>query len=296
MDTNFQKTKLILFFFFILFLFLMINGCNNDNDEKNINDDEDPKSQLTPADYTNSFGMTFNLIQPGTFIMGQIEEPKIGEIMYQEVTLTQPFYIQTTELTQKQWVAVMGEFTSWHPPHQSCSSCSSCPNCPVEEVVLTFLEYFLQTLNEQGEGTYSIPTEAQWEYAARAGSTTAFANGEMTGFDCDYDANLDSMGWYCFNSGGIAQEVALKKPNAWGLYDMHGNVREWVSDYFGGSYSATPVVDPTGPSGSNAKLGFRRIVRGGGYQDSVQACRSYDRNSSEPVPAFRVGVRLIRLP
>jgi len=101
------------------------------------------------------------------------------------------------------------------------------------------------------KGTYSLPTEAQWEYAARASSTTAFANGDIIEYGdtwgAIYDPNLDAMAWYPYNSNSTTHEVAQKNANAWGLYDMHGNVYEMCQDWYG-DYPTSSVTDPTGPS------------------------------------------------
>jgi len=146
------------------------------------------------SQFTNPLGMTFNLIPAGTFTMGSPEdEPGRNDNETQhQVTLTQAFYMQTTEVTQGQWEAVMGENPS---SFQDCGD-----NCPVEAVFWDDIQGFIAKMNERGEGTYRLPTEAEWEYAARAGSTTAFANGGIPETVCGYDPNLDEMGWYCGNS------------------------------------------------------------------------------------------------
>jgi formylglycine-generating enzyme required for sulfatase activity len=148
-------------------------------------------------------------------------------------------------------------------------------------------------MNNLKEGTYRLPTEAEWEYACRAGSSTSFANGPITDLYCGYDPNLTAMGWYCNNStvtyGGCenissylgpacagTNPVAQKRPNTWGLYDMHGNVQEWCSDRYI-AYTADSVVDPTGDSTSTA-----RIYRGGCWHDFAQNCTSTVRHSSCP--------------
>jgi formylglycine-generating enzyme required for sulfatase activity len=244
--------------------------------------------------------MTFNLIPAGAFTMGSPEdEPgRYNDEAQHQVTLTQAFYMQTTEVTQDQWQAVMGSNPS------TFSSCGS--NCPVESVSWDDIQGFISALNARGEGTYRLPTEAEWEYACRAGSTTAFANGGISVTDCSYDADLNAMGWYCYNSdvtySGCADcsswggpvcagthPGAQKQANAWGLYDMHGNVWEWCSDWYG-SYPSGSVTDPTGPS-----TGTFRVLRGGCWVDGAQFCRSAGRNL---YPSFRIsggGFRLVAL-
>ena len=236
--------------------------------------------------YTNSLGMTFVLLPAWMFTMGSPEdEPErdSGEIQHQ-VTLTQPFYMQQTEVTQGQWEAVMGS---------NPSDYSGCPNCPVEGVSWDDAQDYIVQMNLLGEGTYSLPTEAQWEYAVRAGSTTAFYNGDMTGSSCGYDPNLDVIGWYCYNDEGQTSQVAQKTPNAWGLYDMSGNVREWCQDWYGEDYySSSAVTDPAGPSS-----GRTRVWRGGGIGSFPETCRSANRAGSYAhASSNSIGFRLTRKP
>ena len=134
--------------------------------------------------------------------------------------------MQTTEVTQGQWRSVMGSNPS------DFANCGN--NCPVENVSWDDIQSFITAMNQRGDGTYRLPTEAEWEYAARAGSTSAFANGGISVTDCSYDPNLDAMGWYCGNASSTTHSVGGKQPNAWGLYDMHGNVWEWCQDWYGG--------------------------------------------------------------
>jgi formylglycine-generating enzyme required for sulfatase activity len=137
---------------------------------------------------------------------------------------------------------------------------------------------------------YRLPTEAEWEYACRAGSTTAFANGAITSIDCaPLDPNLDLMGWYCGNANDGAHPVAQKLPNAWGLYDMHGNEWEWCNDWFG-TYGGT-VTDPVGPG-----AGDFRVIRGGNWDWHAQNCRSASRYGSYPYNEnnFPFGFRPVR--
>ncbi len=139
------------------------------------------------------------------------------------------------------------------------------------------------------QGTYALPTEAQWEYGARAGSTTAFYNGGIT--SCyDEDSNLNVIGWYDYNSESKTHSVAQKTPNAWGLYDMSGNVWEWCQDWYG-SYSSSPSVDPTGPNS-----GSSRVIRGGCWNYGAGRCRSADRGHRYPGGRGSfIGFRLVRL-
>ncbi len=240
--------------------------------------------QTSPPDtFTNSLGMTFKYIPPGTFTMGSpTDEPgRDSDETQHQVTLTQGYYLQTTEITQGQWKAVMGSNPS------SFSSCGD--DCPVESVSWDDVQDFVAAMNQLGEGTYRLPTEAEWECAARAGSTTAFANGGITETVCGYDPNLYAMGWYCHNSGDMTHPVAQKAANAWGLYDMHGNVWEWVEDWFG-DYPSGSVTDPTGPAS-----GSYRVLRGGGWYYYAGYCRSANRGGLTPdVRGGNLGARLLR--
>ncbi|MFO8030217.1 MAG: SUMF1/EgtB/PvdO family nonheme iron enzyme [Cyclonatronaceae bacterium] len=240
---------------------------------------------MPDGDMTNSIGMTFNYIEPGTFMMGSPEdEPgRWSRETQHQVTLTQEYYMQTTEVTQGQWKAVMGSNPS------SFSDCGD--DCPVENVSWNDAQDFIDALNSMDQETYRLPTEAEWEYAARAGSTTAFANGQIMETGSGYDPVLDSIGWYTYNSDSSTHPVAQKDPNAWGLYDMHGNVYEWVSDWYG-TYPSSAVTDPTGPASSTY-----RVVRGGSWSHGARLCRSAYRYSFSP--GFRnrnYGFRLVLLP
>jgi len=241
------------------------------------------------ADFINSIGMTFNLIQPGSFIMGSPKD-ELGRSLLRnetqhEVTLTQPFYMQTTEVTQKQWEAVMGN----NPSHST--SCGE--NCPVEEISWNDIQLFMNALNNLDQDSYRLPTEAEWEYAARAGSVTALANGNLTETSCGYDPNLVEMGWYCNNSENTTHPVASKVANAWGLYDMHGNVWEWCQDRFG-RYPVDAATDPTGPT--DLGLGYR-VLRGGSYYAIAARSRSAQRWSDPPnETSWSHGFRLVLEP
>ncbi len=243
------------------------------------------RSLSVPDTLTNSLGMDFVYIEPGTFMMGSpTDEPsRDSDETQHQVTLTKRFYMQTTEVTQGQWTAVMGSNPSYF------SSCGD--NCPVEQVSWNDAQDFIMALNAMGEGAYRLPTEAEWEYAARAGSTTALANGGITELYCDHDPNLDAMGWYCGNAGGTPHPVAQKQPNAWGLYDMHGNVWEWCQDRYG-NYLSEAMINPEGPSS-----GSSRVWRGAGWSSDARNCRSAVRYYLNPDVRYNnLGFRLVRAP
>lgn len=247
--------------------------------------------------FTNSIGMKFVYLQPGTFIMGspsrEIErilqnypfEKQLDEVEHQ-VTLTEGYYIQTTEVTQGQWKAVMGNNPS------EFIICGD--NCPVESISWEDVQVFIQKLNSleatsPSHNEYMLPTEAQWEYACRAGSKTSFTNGKLIGLD--NDLNLDTVAWYLGNSFQTVHPVATKNPNRWGLHDMHGNVLEWCinSKY---RYPDYPVKNP--PI-SYLDSGSDRVYRGGSWGDLPYACRSAYRKEAEKSYRHKnLGFRLIK--
>jgi formylglycine-generating enzyme required for sulfatase activity len=245
-----------------------------------------------PGTYTNTIGMTFKLIPAGTFIMGSpagtvtvpaavpVWPAELGRFSIETqhvVTLTKSFYMQTTEVTQGQWQQVMGTTPSFY------TDCGS--NCPVEQVSWDDAQNFIDALNASEGRTncntmpktcYSLPTESQWEYAARAGTVTAFYSGDITYNDCTVDPNLDAIGWYCGNADSTTHPVAQKAPNNWGLYDMSGNVYEWCYDWYG-TYPPGPEPDPTGSA-----TGSYRVIRGGYWNGLAGFTRSASRSSTTP--------------
>jgi formylglycine-generating enzyme required for sulfatase activity len=214
----------------------------------------------------NSLGMEFVWIEPGTFMMGSRWNERgsfLQEHHKHEVTLTRGYYLQTTPVTQGQWKAVMGDNPSGFKDKG--------PDYPVEKVSWNAVQIYIQILAELVKRECRLPTEAEWEYACRAGSQTAYSFG--TGAD-----ELDQYAWFEGNSGGSTRPVGQLKPNPWGLYDMHGNVLEWCHDRYGEEYPHGPVTDPTGPDNRGNKN--NRVIRGGGWRYKARICRS----------AFRVGI------
>ena len=201
-------------------------------------------------------------IAPGTFTMGSASGRSSDERPLTQVTITKPYWLGQTEVTQAQWQAVMG----------SNPSNIKGDNLPVEHVSWNDAMEFCRKLTEREraagrtpEGhTYTLPTEAQWEYACRAGTTG------------DYAGSLDPMGWYAANSGSTTQPVGQKQANAWGLHDMHGNVWEWCAD-LNGNYPGGVITDPTGPPS-----GSLHVTRGGGWDSPADNCRSSLRNWNVP--------------
>jgi formylglycine-generating enzyme required for sulfatase activity len=217
--------------------------------------------------------MTFVYIRPGTFMMGSPkDEPgRYDHEILHEVKLTKGFLMQTTPVTQGQWKAVMGNNPS---RFHDCGD-----DCSVETVSWNDVQEFISKLNELdgGGNKYRLPTEAEWEYACRAGTTTPFAFGKcLFTDDANYDGNYPLDGCPKGEYRGKTIPVGSLKANDWGLYDMHGNVWEWVQDWYG-DYPTGSVTDPVGP-----KSGSGRVVRGGGWDGGARNCRSGSRRRISP--------------
>jgi formylglycine-generating enzyme required for sulfatase activity len=228
-----------------------------------------PKKNLT-VDLGGGVTMDFVLIRPGSFTM---ESDKENEKLAHKVTLTQPFYLGKYEVTQEQWEKVMG---------RNPSNFKGAKN-PVETVNWKDCQSFMVKLKEKLPGQpLRLATEAEWEYACRAGSTGDYCYG-------DGEGSLAEYAWYRGNANKTTYPVGEKKPNAWGLYDMHGNVWEWCADWYG-DYPATAVVDPQG-----ASSGSFRVLRGGSWSNRADNCRAANRCSLSPsLTNYNVGLRLAR--
>ncbi len=240
---------------------------------------EEERSRLnrpSGPSFTNSIGQKFVLIPGGSFLMGSPagEAGRDDDETQHRVTLSSPFYIQTTEVTQGQWQGVMG---------RNPSRFKGDPNLPVEYVSWNDAQEFIRLLNQkEGTDKYRLPTEAEWEYACRAGSTTLWCFG-------DDENRLGDYAWYDDNSGRKTHPVGRLKPNTWGLYDMHGNVWEWCIDRYG-VYPSGSVIDPAGPSS-----GSYRVFRGGSWGNNARICRSANRHGFDPGYRFGyLGFRLAR--
>jgi len=222
-------------------------------------------------------------IPAGTFMMGSpTNDPLIyGEETLHQVTLTKGFYMGKFEVKQWEYLNLMGVNPSLHKGDT---------NLPVEQVTWADANTYCTKLTTQETvaqrlpvgWVYRLPTEAEWEYACRAGTTTRFSFGA--------DPNLTQLtdyAWYDANSDGLTHPVGQKLPNPWGLYDMQGNVWEWCADFFG-PYQTTTVIDPSGPS-----TGTDRIMRGGSVYEGPKFCRSSTR-SYPYYPAFsNLGFRVV---
>jgi len=215
------------------------------------------------------------MIPAGEFDMGSLLNDM--EAPVHNVKLASAFYMGKYEVTQKQWRDVMGTNPSMFTGD----------NLPVERVSWYNAQEFIKKLNEkEGTNKYRLPSEAEWEYAARAGTTTRYSFGDDESDLCDY-------AWYRDNSGSETHTVGQKLPNNWGLYDMHGNVYEWVQDWYHSGYDGAPTDGSAWEIGG----GSYRVIRGGSwYYGSADYSRSAKRRG-DVAPGFRggdVGFRLVR--
>jgi formylglycine-generating enzyme required for sulfatase activity len=245
-----------------------------------------PDNRNTPTGNTfrNSIGMEFVKIPAGSFMMGSpASEANRADVETQHrVTISRDFYMGKYEVSQAQWTALMGTNPSGFKGD----------NLPVERVSWDDAQEFIKKLNARGEGTYRLPTEAEWEYAARAGTMGAFGIGngdslssEQANFDGNYPYGNTSKGKWLQKTAPVGSYRA----NAWGLYDMHGNVWEWCQDWFG-AYPSGSVKDPTG-----ATSGSVRVDRGGGWNGSGEFLRSAFRLFYSPsLRGGNLGFRLVR--
>lgn len=304
-----------------------------------------PAANCVQPQATPSCESGYCRVEPGCFIMGAPRnEPGAGRYsnVQVQVTLTRPFSMGRTEVTNAQWLE-----SGWGPPKRDIvigeETCRQ-PGCPVANVSFFDALRYANWLSEREAlppcyalegctGTtgldlecssvmlnsptaydcmgYRLPMEAEWEYAARAGTRTAFYGGDAVSRslnECLDEPALNPLGWYCANSGEVAHPVGEKLANAWGLHDMLGNLYEWCNDYHDGlGYGDGPLTDPVGTKTpgrellpltlSNGDPGriAPRIMRGGDYVLSGDACTAADRGSSPSfVSSAAIGFRLVR--
>jgi formylglycine-generating enzyme required for sulfatase activity len=270
-------------------------------------------------------------IPAGSFLMGSPDTERsrqADEGPVHQVTIGYDFYLGETEVTQGQWEAVMGYNAATHSPEGTpyLTSFGVGRDYPVYKVSWDDCQAFLAGLNALGQGTFRLPSEAEWEYACRAGSTTRFYFGDSLGCfdaceDCDADPTIrgkrfppeltgnpmefepkivipielkrsDFM-WYCGNSGGSSQPVRQKFANGFGLYDMHGNLWEWCQDLYRSDYDfeGIPIDGSAWESGGGDGT---RVIRGGGWTGAAGYCRSAVRFRSDPTARHSdVGVRVV---
>ena len=247
--------------------------------------------------YTNSIGMEFVQIPVGEFDMGSNETARFAdEGPIHSVKISNTYYMGKYEVTQKQWRDVMGT----NPSNFKGD------NLPVESVSWGDVQEFVNKLNQNEEANkYRLPSEAEWEYAARAGTTTIYSFG-------DAESKLGEYAWYSHNSGGKTHEVGQKKPNSWGLYDIHGNAREWVQDTWHKDYNSAPtdgsVLEWTQEEDNsdykdalididsaweNGGSNSDHVLRGGSWGDSAKGCRSVYRFNVADGRNYGNGFRLL---
>ncbi len=236
---------------------------------------EDREVLLTRFKATaTAIGLQFVPIPAGTFDMGSTEGAADEQPVH-TVTISKDFYLGKYEVTQKQWDAVMESNPS------TFILCGS--DCPVESVSWEDVQEFLSRLNEaEGQPIFRLPSEAEWEYAARSGASSRYFFGDDAG-------QLGEYAWFSGNAESQVHRVGRKQPNLWGLHDMNGNVWEWVADWYEAAYyEVSPSTDPPGPA-----TGVMRVRRGGGWSNGPDELRSAGRSSLFPgsrhsVLGFRV--------
>jgi formylglycine-generating enzyme required for sulfatase activity len=243
-----------------------------DRDARRLLEAEERRKQkcqtLSLPPLRNSIGMKLKLVPAGSFTMGQAGDLSGGTPHL--MTLKKPFYIGVYEVTNAQWTQVM---LSWP------STWGEYDDTPVQNVSWDDAMEFCRNLSElpeerQAGRVYRLPTEAEWEYACRAGTNTKYSFG-------DDESRLAEYAWYQDNSNGQPHFVGKKKPNAWGLFDMHGNVWEWCSNCYS-EYKGDAKMDPRGPSGAPS-----RVIRGGGWFNTAGDCQSAHRLRA--VTSFKLG-------
>ena len=244
------------------------------------------------ADYTETaYGMDMEMVYVagGEFLMGgtseQGSDAESDESVIRHVTVGD-FYIGRYEVTQSQWESVMGTSVSQqrNKVNTSYSLSGTGPNYPMYYVSWEEANEFCRILSRKTGRNYRLPTEAEWEYAARGGNRSR-------GYKYSGSNNINEVAWYDHNSGDKTHIVGTKSPNELGIYDMSGNVYEWCQDWYG-SYSSGSQTNPQGPSS-----GSYRVARGGSWYLDAEDCRSSIRDSSSPVlSVYALGLRLVLVP
>ena len=232
-------------------------------------------------------GMEFVHISKGSFLMGASDINDDSKSIH-KVNISRDFWLGKTEVTQIQWQKIMGneEVHSEKPSPFRCVN----PNYPIVSVSYFDVEIFLERLNQLSDEYYfRLPTEAEWEYACRAGTTTPFSYGltledTLANFNAKIPSIYSSLGNYLEHPTPVGSYA----PNQWGLYDMHGNVWEWVSDWYG-PYSKEDATDPIGP-----KHGKEKVIRGGSWYFGADFAKSSSRRIHEPgLWGFSIGFRIV---
>jgi formylglycine-generating enzyme required for sulfatase activity len=254
----------------------------------------DATAPSTDARLNNSLQMALVYVPAGRFVMGSpaSEQGRVGTEHAHEVVISQGFYLGVHEVTQSEFQQVMGANPS-QPSAGRRGADAANPDTarlPIESVLWSEAVEFCRRLSERTEEraagrSYRLPTEAQWEYACRAGSNAAYSIGDRL---TSADANFKAAG---LTSATLrTMQVGSFPPNRWGLHDMHGNVEEWCLDYYDyGYHRNSPLSDPSGPA-----AGLNRVSRGGSYLDSAEECRSARRMGRYPGSrAVNCGFRVV---
>jgi len=237
--------------------------------------------------YTNQLGMQFVFIPHGKLLMGSPSN-EIGRTIFEtqvDIVIEKPFYMQTTEVTQKQWKEVMGENPSYF---LDCGY-----NCPVENISWEDVQRFIIELQHiDSSSLYRLPTEAEWEYACRSGNSMPFSNDAIVDVQCHEENPLNTIAWYNCNAKNKTHPVGQKLTNDWGLHDMHGNVYEWCQNVYAANYA-----DALNGNLSDADPIAARAVRSCSYNDTAVSCRSAARSNFRPnIKSHAIGFRLVREP
>ncbi|MBN2109948.1 MAG: formylglycine-generating enzyme family protein [Methanosarcinaceae archaeon] len=264
----------------------MTSGCSDSEETAEMEQDTDQDDILTEtaveetlddSTFINSIGMEFVKIPAGDFIMGSPEDEAYSdndERPQHTVSIENDFYMGVYEVTQKEWIKVMDTEPFYFEGD----------DLPAEKISWNNANKFIEALNRlEDTDKYRLPTEAEWEYAARAGTTSAFSFG-------DDSAELAYYAWYDDNSEDKTNPVGLKEPNPWGLYDMHGNVAEWVQDEYHSNYFKAPTDGSEWTDGVG-----RRVFRGGSWASDEVDCRSADRDEIGPGSQMdEIGFRIVK--
>lgn len=252
----------------VLIWAVLLSGCANDGNNE------------IEQTYNNSLGMEFVLIPEGKFYMGSDSTPLVAfDNPPHLVRIPEPFYMARYEVTQKEWTTLMGENPSYFKGE----------GLPVEQVSWLDAREFIMKLNErENTNKYRLPTEAEWEYACRAGTTAEFSFTNEAD-DLDGYGWSSTYGWCAVNSNETTHPVGEKEPNQWGLFDMHGNVWEWTRDSWHDNYEGAPA-DGSAREDENTSL---RVGRGGSWLDGPNVCQSsfrgqLDSDAGRHVLGFRV--------
>lgn len=273
------KMKKILIISILIISIVLFSGCtdkdNTQQPDSNI-DDLTVESGIQNPTFDNTIGMEFVLIPAGNFYMGSPSDEEgrlINEGPVHEVQIAKAFYMGKYEVTQEEWIEIMGVSPSLLKDDR----------LPADSISLNQIQEFITKLNErENTDKYRLPSEAEWEYAARAGTTTRYSFGED-------ELELDDYAWYGDNKKG-SHPVGQKLPNQWGLYDMHGNVWEVVQDGFHDNYNNAPL---DGSVWETANRNF--ISRGGSWDNDANLLRSASRHKNDPGDRnFLTGFRIVR--